>query len=798
MNQTLERLRKILEIEESRGYSDQAVMGGLDRFLERVSPRPRKLSALLARRYAELDVAERREWVRSVLREMEAGPRPAVRPKAPQRRQTERRSPSGVPVGLDAMVDSLRGMSASLASRFGRLGVRTVRDMLYLFPHRHVDYSNTTTIADLAPGADQTVVATVWEAAERKLPNRRKATEAVVGDETGNVRIIWFNQPYLAKTLKPNSRIVISGRVGLFRGRNVFESPEWEFLESDDLTHTGRLVPVYPLTAGLSPRTARRTIKATLDSCLPLLDDFLPDEIRERTGLLPLQEAICQAHYPDSESQKNEARRRLAFDELFLIQLGVLSKRRDWRREGSAIALEAPDEAIQPFLQTLPYELTRPQIKALKQIREDLQGSKPMSRLLQGDVGSGKTVVAAAAMLIAVANGYQAAMMAPTEILAEQHFATLCRMLGISDCLDELGLTSTCSSLMPRPFTVALLHGRLKNSSKQRIQEKMAAGEVDIVIGTHTLIQKGVDFRNLAVSVVDEQHRFGVMQRALLRSKGSSPHVLVMSATPIPRSLALTMYGDLDISVIDELPPGRTEIKTKWLGPSQRASAYDFVRKQVAEGRQAFVICPLIEESEYVETRAAVAEYQRLCGDVFPQLRLGLLHGRMSSAEKEDTMERFRTGDIDILVSTAVVEVGVDVPNATVMLIEGADRFGLAQLHQFRGRVGRGSHQSYCLLLADTASEEAGKRLSLVERTGDGFALAEADLELRGPGEFFGTRQSGLPELKMAKLSDVQLLELARREAIRLFQESPYLDRPDYRLLAQEVLRLWQNEGEPS
>jgi len=802
LNQTLERLRKILELEQSRGYSNQAVIGGLDRFLQRMPPSTPMLSELLSRSYATLDAAERRQWVQSILREIESGAGPAsAAPPHPKgttsRPQVRKRAPMAI-ADLNAPITSLRGVNASLASKFAKLGVSTVLDLIYLFPNRHADYSCTRPVAELVPGVEQTAIATVWEAGERVMPGRKRAAEAIVGDESGNVRVIWFNQPYLAKTLKPNSRIVISGKVGLYHGRKVFESPEWEFLDSDDLTHTGRLVPVYPLTAGLSPRVVRRLIKGVLDSCLPALVDFLPEEVRERASLLSLPEAISQAHYPDTESSKDQARKRLAFDELFLIQLGVLSKRRDWREEESGYALRADDDAIEPFLRSLPFALTDAQRRALRETQSDLASSRPMSRLLQGDVGSGKTVVATAAMLLAVAGGCQAALMAPTEILAEQHFGTLCRLFRGEQDTGDGGSVRTFRLAPSRPITVALLHGGLRNSVKQDAQERISAGEVDIVIGTHALIQKGVEFSRLGLSIVDEQHRFGVMQRLELRSKGSSPHVLVMSATPIPRTLALTMYGDLDISVIDEMPPGRTEIKTKWLSPNQRQSAYDFVAKQIGAGRQAFIICPLIEESEAIQAKAAVAEYERLCSSIFPGLRLGLLHGRMSSSDKEGVMEQFRCGGLDILVSTPVVEVGVDVPNATVMLIEGADRFGLAQLHQFRGRVGRGEHQSFCLLLADTPSPEARQRLSLLERTRDGFALAEEDLRLRGPGEFFGTRQSGLPELRMARLSDVQLLELARREAIRLFDDDPYLERPEHRLLSEEVGRLWRSGGEPS
>ena len=419
-----------------------------------------------------------------------------------------------------------------------------------------------------------------------------------------------------------------------------------------------------------------------------------------------------------------------------------------------------------------------------------------MSRLLQGEVGSGKTVVATAALILAAANGYQGAFMAPTEILAEQHFTNISQLLyraGREERKEDY--LHVYSGLLPRPLSVALLIGDIKQVRKQELQQRIRDGDVDLVIGTHALIQRGVEFRRLGLVVVDEQHRFGVNQRSALRQKGSSPHVLAMTATPIPRTLALTLYGDLDLSVIDQLPPGRQEIKTKWLSPEQRESAYAFLRRQVTQGRQAFIICPLVEESEVIQAKAAVAEYERLSGEVFPELRLGLLHGRMPAAEKEKVMRHFRSGEFDILVSTPVVEVGIDVPNATVMLVESADRFGLSQLHQFRGRVGRGQEQSYCMLMAENPSEVARARLDIIEHVQDGFVLAEEDLKLRGPGEFFGTRQSGLPDLRMAKLSDVGLLELARSEAIRLFQIDPGLEKPEHRPLVKELARVWPAEG---
>jgi ATP-dependent DNA helicase RecG len=674
--------------------------------------------------------------------------------------------------------------------------VTTIRDLLYFFPHRHLDYSQRKFISQLTEGEEQTIIANVWQAHEIR-PGGRRSTEAIVGDETGNVRVVWFNNPYLARKLPTNTRLVISGRVSLFNGRHVFESPEWELAEDRDLVHTGRLVPVYPLTQGLRPRQVRKLLKEVVDQWAWQVQDFLPLELRERNSLMELPQAISQAHYPDDDTARDKARIRLAFDELFLLQIGVLSRKRAWQEGQPGSPLDTGKGVVDTFLGSLPYTLTTAQHRVLREIQDDLQRPLPMCRLLQGEVGSGKTVVAAAALLLAAANGYQGAFMAPTEILAEQHFTTLSQLLSVAGCQEgKEDHIATYSGLLSHPVTLALLIGDINQVRKRELQSRIRDGSADIIIGTHALIQKGIEFHKLGFIVVDEQHRFGVVQRSALRQKGFNPHVLVMTATPIPRTLALTLYGDLDLSVIDQLPPGRQAVKTKWLQPRQRDSAYNFLRRQVADGHQAFIICPLVEESEAVQAKAAIAEFQHLSDKVFPELKLGLLHGRMSATQKDEVMRHFRSGELNILISTPVVEVGIDVPNATVMLIESADRFGLSQLHQFRGRVGRGKEQSYCLLLAENPSLIAKERLDVLERIQDGFALAEEDLKLRGPGEFFGTRQSGLPDLRMARLSDVALLELARSEAGRLFQVDPSLEKPEHRLLAGELSHLWTAESD--
>ena len=800
MEQGPQTLKKVLELERSKGFVDSVVVGGLDEMLQRWRDGPvKEIPPLPQARYADMGIPERRLWVEETLSKLAAlipGAKPdpqdsAAPPKKKRRAVKSKSSGATGNLTLESPITAIKGIQQNLASRFAKLGLSEIRDLLYFFPHRHNDFRQTVTISELVPGADQTIKGIVWEASIKRMGPRARSTEAVIGDETGNIKAVWFNNPYMAQTLKPNQRVALSGRVSLFRGRKVFESPDYELLTGNDSVHTGRLVPVYPLTEGLYQRSVRNLVRRTLEIWASKLPDFLPSDIRERNRLLTLQDAVSQAHYPDDDESKDKARRRLAFDELFLIQLRVLARKREWQEGQQANRIQRDPLLLDRFVQSLPFSLTGAQSRALEEVLADLQGPMPMARLLEGDVGSGKTVVATGALLQAVACGYQGAIMVPTEILAEQHFGTICSLLGGQpDVSWGNQVVQVFESLLDRPIRVGLLIGAMRGKAKRNLQQLIREGGIDIVIGTHALIQKDVEFRDLALIIVDEQHRFGVMQRSALRQKGASPHLLVMTATPIPRTLALTLYGDLDLSVLDQLPPGRQEIKTKWVQQRQRGTAYDFVRKQVKEGHQAFVICPLIEESEALQTRAATKEFERLSRVVFPDLRLGLLHGRLPSGEKDEVMEAFRKGEVDILVSTPVVEVGIDIPNATVMMIEGADRFGLSQLHQFRGRVGRGPAKSYCLLLAERPSQEAKQRLTLMEKTNDGFALAEEDLRLRGPGEFFGTRQSGLPDLRMARLSDSDLLELARAEAERLFARDPDLQAPEQEALARELARL--------
>ncbi len=730
-----------------------------------------------------------------VLAQTETGRAPLpARPAGPPRPEDE--------YLLNAEITAIPGVGSTQAQRLRKLGIATVRDLLYTFPREHRDYSALLKIRDLAFNEVSTFVGLIWEVETSRTRGGRTRTIARISDETGAIRASWFNQPYLQKQLPRGQYIVLTGIKQRFGNSVEFSVKSHELPEQGDLLNTGRLVPVYGLTEGLHPKAMRRFTKWAVDTCAVFLPEHLPDEVRERAGLLPLGEAVRQMHYPDSPEQLAAARRRLAFDELFLIQLGMLTQRANWQEGPPAPQLRvpeslifadvpaSPEEAPQTggflggglwgvsatcFEEALPFAFTGAQKRAIREVLADIATTTPMSRLLQGDVGAGKTVVAAAALLAAAANGYQGAMLAPTEILAEQHYR------GLSALLAPFGLR------------VVLLTGSQRAKERAATRDALASGEAAVAIGTHALIQDDVEYARLGLVIVDEQHRFGVEQRDALRQKGQHPHMLVMTATPIPRTLALTLYGDLDVSVLDELPAGRQPIITRWRAGSQRQEAYRLLEKEVEAGRQAYIICPLVEESEALEAKSAIKEYERLSTEVFPNLRLGLVHGQLRPAEKDRVMRAFRDGEIDVLVATAVVEVGVDVPNATVMLIEDAERFGLSQLHQFRGRVGRGQHQSYCYLLSAETGAVASERLRTLESTTDGFELAEADLRLRGPGDFFGTRQSGLPELKVANLADVKLLTEARQQGEWLWARDPFLKAYEHGPLRERVFLFWRN-----
>lgn len=811
MSANLETLLKIIRLEVQKDYQDLAVIGGLDRFLDNWTHNNlTKLSlatekALLKKiagrkiRYSSMSAEEREKWLGQIVKLISAIQTKPVKPSKPKPKSITTKTAStqrkkAVSGNLESPVTELKGVSDAYAEKLARLNVKTIRGMLFLFPNRHLDYSHLKTVSQLSEGQEETIIANIWEARRVNIGGR-PSTEAILGDSTGNIRAVWFNNPYLVRQLNTSSQIVLSGRVRFFNGRPVYESPDWELInEDEELTHTGRLVPVYPLTRGLYQRTLRKIIKSSVDQYSGLLKEYLPPNIINRNNLLTIFEAINQAHFPDSASLKDRARIRLAFDELFLLQLGVLQKKKEWQ-VAKTRPIKINKSLLTKFINKLPFKLTSAQDRVMNEILGDMGRDIPMSRLLQGDVGSGKTIIAVAALLMAVADGRQGSLLVPTEILAQQHFKAVNNLITTIFGASESSEICPVYDIGGQKLSVALLTGDVKGADRRQIKEGIANGNINIIIGTHAIIQDEVIFKDLGFSVIDEQHRFGVLQRQALRKKGDNPHLLIMTATPIPRTLALTLYGDLDLSIIDELPPGRQIIKTRWLKPEETYKAYNFIRKQVNEGRQVFIICPLVEESDSMQAKAATKEYVRYQQEIFPNLRISLLHGRMKTSEKEKVMKEFYAGLTDILVATPVVEVGIDVPNATVIMIESANRFGLSQLHQFRGRVGRGEHQSYCMLLSESTTETGAERLKAIEELQDGFKLAEKDLELRGPGEFFGTRQSGIPDLKMARLSDVPLLELARQEAINVFQTDPGLNKPGHALLAEELVRVWQDIG---
>ncbi|MFN2450814.1 MAG: ATP-dependent DNA helicase RecG [Candidatus Dormibacteria bacterium] len=658
--------------------------------------------------------------------------------------------------GLDTPVDQLAGVGARQGQRLARLGIATVRDLLYHLPRRYEDTRDIAPLASLQPGAEQTVRATVAGVTLRRSPYKRMVlVEAALEDGGSRASAVWFNQPFLARQLAAGQELVLSGKVEAGRSGLTLRNPKWERL-SGEQRHVGRLAAVYPETDGVSSRFLR----ARIEPLLPLtagLPDPLPPEVRLHERLPELAAALREIHLPTDPVARDAGLERIAFEELFLLQLAALRARRR-RLAGHGVVVPYDVEVAREFAAALPFRLTDAQRVAGHEILGDLAGAGPMNRLLQGDVGSGKTVVAALAALMAARAGFQTAVMAPTEILARQHHRTLEVLLG------QHGVGTR------------LLLGSTPARARREVLEGLATGQDQVVVGTHALIEDDVRLVALGMVVVDEQHRFGVTQRQRLRRKAALlPNFLAMTATPIPRSLALTLYGDVNVSELRELPPGRTPVTTRLVPPTQRAAAYDFVREQVAQGRQAFVICPVIDESDKLGVRSATVEYERLHTEVFPDLRVELLHGRLASRDKEARMDSFSAGEVDVLVATSVVEVGVDVPNATLMLIEGSERFGLAQLHQFRGRVGRGSHASYCLLFQGSPDEAGAHRLEAVAATSSGFELADIDLRLRGAGDVAGLRQHGVPSLRAADLLDTAMLARSRTSAEAWLERDPEL-----------------------
>ncbi|MCE5208863.1 MAG: ATP-dependent DNA helicase RecG [Chloroflexi bacterium] len=808
MSSSLEKLYKFALLEKKRNFDDRAVFGGLQEILPAWVAEARsenidlKIIAEISEKienYKSQSCETRSKTIEDILELIQNNSqvvpaRPVAETSSYLARNIKTPMDSNQGIGrndliyskmLLAPVTSITGVGESIAGKLAKLGITTIKDLLDYYPRRYDDFSNFLPINHLEFGKEVTAIGTIKSIASRPTKNPHiTLTEAILTDGTGFLRLSWFNQPYLENVIKPDVQIVVSGKVDRYLGRLSLNNPEWEKLEKEQL-HTNRIVPVYALTADLKQRSLRNIIYKTVNYWASRVTDYLPASICESAGLMDMQSAIFQIHFPDSMEDLRKAQHRLAFDEIFLLQMGALQQKRKWQ-SNTAQSFYVSDEWLQEQQEKLPYPLTSAQNKSFQEIRADLSSGIPMNRLLQGDVGSGKTIIAGLASAIIIQNGAQAAIIAPTSILAEQHYKTFQNLF--SSAGDFLQLVS--------PDAIQILIGDTPAADREKILAGLANGEVKLLIGTHAILEDVVKFSNLQLAIIDEQHRFGVKQRAQFRSKGVNPHLLVMTATPIPRSLALTVYGDLDLSIIDELPAGRQEIETHLLHPLERERAYSLIHSQIKAGRQAFIIYPLVEEEETnEESKAAVNEYERLKNDVFSHERVGLVHGRMSQEEKDRVMAAFRDHELDVLVSTSVIEVGVDIPNATVMLIEGANRFGLAQLHQFRGRVGRGVEKSYCLLVPETIDAVENERLIVMASTNDGFVLAERDLSQRGPGEFLGVRQSGYSNLRMASLSNIKLIEQARYYAGEVFKSDPDLENPAHRNIKPLIQFHW-NEGQ--
>jgi ATP-dependent DNA helicase RecG len=663
----------------------------------------------------------------------------------------------------------IKGVGPDRLKLLKRLGVFTVKDALMYFPRRYEDRSDIKPIADIVPDCFQTVRAKVSHSNMFRTKKGTTVFQLVVSDGTANLYCLWFNQPYMRRYFQPDDIIVLYGRVQKAPKLQVIH-PEYELIRDshgrEDPVHTGRIVPIYPLASGVNQRSLRRIIKNSLEQYAAQLDDMLPVDIRARHKLLDIRAAISNIHFPADEKQKQLARKRIVFDEFFILQLALALRRQKIKCAVSASPHKVDSLKEEEFFNALAFKPTNAQDRVMGEIKKDMQSTKPMYRLIQGEVGSGKTLISAYGLFLTCINGRQGAIMVPTEILANQHYITL------NNIFAQLGIR------------VALLVNDMKKQEKDNVLESMRTGDADIIVGTHALIQKAIVFRDLGLIVVDEQHKFGVEQRAELKIKNKNPDMIVMTATPIPRTMAMTLYGDMDISVIDELPHGKRDVKTMWVDNSQIDKVYDFVKEQLSDGKQAFIIYPVIDLSSSIKSQGAACMYEKLSSTVFKDFRLGLMHGRLDEKQKKSIMSDFKRKKIDLLVSTTIVEVGIDVINASVMVIENAERFGLSQLHQLRGRIGRGKGMSFCILVSDANTEEARQRLEAISRIQDGFEIAQEDLGIRGPGELFGKQQHGDPLLALGNvISDVDILEDARKEAFNLIAKDPALSDPRHEKL---------------
>jgi ATP-dependent DNA helicase RecG len=667
----------------------------------------------------------------------------------------------------DISVRYLKGIGPKKAEAFASRGVRSVEDLLYFFPRRYEDRTDFSLISGLKEGLEQTIRVKVVTSGQRRSWRRRgfSITEALVEDPSDRLSCVWFNQPYLNQYLKPGTELILYGRLERYAGKVQMTNPEFEVIsgETEESLNIGRIVPVYPAVTGLGQRSLRRVVKEALDKYVSKIAEFLPYELRSRNKLFNLAQSLINIHFPESPALQKEAYTRLAFEEFFIFQL-PLAIRKLRRKESPGIAHKADTGLLGDFIKSLPFELTDSQKQVVREITQDMANGQPMQRLLQGDVGSGKTVVAAIAGIVAIGGGYQVAFMVPTEILARQHF-------------EKIGSLVRGQGTENKGIRIGLLTSSLKDNEKEKLLGEIKSGEVDLVIGTHALLEGNVGFKKLGLVVIDEQHRFGVGQRAILPQKGLYPDVLIMTATPIPRTLAITLYADLDISVITQMPAGRKPIRTEWITGFKREWLYELIRKNVSQGRQVYVVYPIIEESFALDLLSAKKMYAEFREKLFPGLSVGLLHGKLKPKEQERIMEEFKSGKVQVLIATTVLEVGIDVANATLMVIEQAERFGLSQLHQLRGRVGRGEYESMCVVVSDASGNDAKARLASLVKYPDGFKIAEEDLKIRGPGDYFGSRQHGLTGLRIGNpLTQMQLLKRAKEETVRLLNSDLRLE----------------------
>lgn len=788
------KIKQVLSLEKDKGFQNSAVSGGLGNFIGFIEKQGKQnniqrdmITPLINyfESYAAFTYKDREKSIEIVLDWISENPKNDLK-KNLQEILTGLSTPNKESDAYPRMQDpaiyadirSIKGIGDKNYNHFEKLGIKNIYHLLRYYPRRYQDFSQLKTISSIEYGEELTVAGIITGKFYTRKSKRGnlKISETRLTDSTGSLKLTWFNQPYISTQLMNGMSIVVSGKVDRYLGRYVMNNPEWEPLDREQI-HTNRIVPIYSATAGITQRKIRSIIKKNLDFWSAKLKEFFPDHIIQNESFPTVSKAISQIHFPESVNLLKSAQKRFAFEEIFFLQLGVLLQKARLQAH-HARKFSLPKELVNKRIKNLPYVLTCSQVNAIEDIENDLIAGKPMYRLLQGDVGSGKTVVAKFAIESVIGNGAQAALLAPTSILAEQHFNTMSELL-----LDSSSISND---------EIALLLGQTPKKEKDKILRELKSGKIKCVIGTHALLEDPVEFSDLQLAVIDEQHRFGVNQRKTLRSKGDNLHLLVMTATPIPRSLALTVYGDLDVTTIDEMPPGRKPVKTLLFNQSERRKAYELIEEQIINGFQAFIVYPMIDSDEEEEIyKSAVKEHDRIKKSIFPDLKIGLMHGRLKQSEKDSIMEKFRSHQYDILISTTVIEVGVDIPGATIVLIESANYFGLAQLHQIRGRVGRNMEDSFCILIPADDDAIENERLIAMTQLNDGFKLAELDLNFRGPGEFLGTRQSGYAGFRFANIFDIKLIEASRKQAQYIINHDPELEHAEHQLLREELYIHW-------